>query len=320
MQQLDPILSITQLDVALDGKPILKGVSLTGYRGELVAVLGPNGAGKSTLLRTISGQIKPRRGRATIVGKDPLTSAVARQALGLVPQRIALFDKLTAKENLLAFGALMGVRGRRARARADGLLERVQLKHRMDEPVHRLSGGMKRRVNIAAALMHRPALLVLDEPTVGLDSEAQSGIVNLLQKLKGDGVSILLVTHHLDEAEILADRLAILVKGRIRALGFPAQLLQHVFANLRDIKLVAPSVPDVHRPEGAPTRLDNLGLFPDVTGNKWSGVLPADDPRLLRLLDAIGRGDLVAGELSVKRAGLEMLLARCVFEAEQEHA
>ncbi len=320
MQQLDPTLSITQLDVALGGKPILRGVSLTGYPGELVAVLGPNGAGKSTLLKTISGQVRPRRGRAMIVGKDPAKSSAARRSLGIVPQRVALFGKLTAKENLLAFGALMGVHGKRARSRVETLMERVQLKHRMNEPVHRLSGGMQRRVNIAAALMHRPSLLVLDEPTVGLDADAQSGIVKLLQGLKSDGVSILLVTHHLDEAEILADRLAILVKGRIRALGVPAQLIQHVFTNLRDVTLVGPSMADIQRPDRRPMRLDNLGLFPDSDGQKWSGVLAADDPRLLRLLDAVGRGELLAGELSVKRAGLGMLLARCIFEAEQEQA
>ena len=320
MQQQDPILSISQLDVALGGQAILKGIQLTAFAGELVAVLGPNGAGKSTLLRTISGQVGSRRGKVKIRGRDPARSAAARRSLGLVPQRIALFEKLTARENLLAFGALMQVGGRKARMRADELMERVQLKHRMNEPVKNLSGGMQRRVNIAAALMHRPSLLVLDEPTVGLDYEAQAGIVELLQSLKDEGVSVLLVTHHLDEAEALADRLAILVKGRIRALGVPAQLIQHVFQNLRDIKLVAPSMSDGSPVTNAPLGLENLGLFPDSKGGTWSGVLPADDPRLRKLLDAVGRGDLVAGEFTVRRAGLEMLLARCVYDAEQERA
>ena len=319
MQQRDPILSISQVDVVLGGKPVLKNVGLSSLAGELVAVLGPNGAGKSTLLRTISGQIRPSRGRVKIMGKDPVRSAAARRSLGLVPQRIALFEKLTARENLLAFGALMRVHGRKAKARADDLLERVQLAHRMNEPVHHLSGGMQRRINIAAALMHRPSLLVLDEPTVGLDVEAQAGIVNLLHGLKVDGVSILLVTHHLDEAEALADRLAILVKGQIRALGVPAQLIQHVFQNLRDIKLVNPSLPGSTTSSSPQIGLENLGLFRDETGHTWSGVLPSDDPRLLKLLDAVGRGQLLAGELTVRRAGLEMLLARCVSESEREH-
>ena len=198
MQQLDPTLSITQLDVALGGKPILRGVSLTGYPGELVAVLGPNGAGKSTLLRTISGQVKPRRGRAMIAGKDPAKSSAARRSLGIVPQRVALFGKLTAKENLLAFGALMGVQGRRARSRVETLMERVQLKHRMNEPVHRLSGGMQRRVNIAAALMHRPSLLVLDEPAQNLDITGQLAFYKLLDRIYQErGLSVLMVSHDL---------------------------------------------------------------------------------------------------------------------------
>ncbi len=320
MQQRDPILSISQLDVVLGGKLVLKDVGLSSVAGELVAVLGPNGAGKSTLLRTISGQIRPRRGRVSILGRDPVKSAMARRSLGLVPQRIALFEKLTARENLLAFGALMRVHGRKAKARADDLLERVQLADRMSEPVNHLSGGMQRRINIAAALMHCPSLLVLDEPTVGLDVDAQAGIVDLLHGLKADGVSILLVTHHLDEAEALADRLAILVKGRIRALGVPTQLIQHVFHNLRDIKLVNPSLPGSNGSANPQFGLENLGLFLDDSGQTWSGVLPSDDPRLLKLLDAVGRGQLSAGELTVRRAGLEMLLARCVSESEREHA
>ncbi len=320
MRHRTPILSVAGLNVALGGKAVLQDINLSAHAGELVAILGPNGAGKSTLMRAISGQISPRRGKVRIAGGNPVSSRQARQAFGLVPQRIALYDKLTARENLMCFGAIMRVPARQARARAAELMEQVGLAHRMNEPVQRLSGGMRRRVNIAAALMHRPALLILDEPTVGLDFEAQMGIVQLLQALKAEGVAILLVTHHLEEAELLADRLAILVKGRIMALGMPAQLLQHVFANLRDIKLVDPRLSQAGASGAHPLRLDNLGLFPDARGREWTGVLPSDDPRLDRLLQAIARDELVAEEVTIRRAGLEMLLARCIAAADQETA
>ncbi len=321
MRQRNAFLDVAGLEVTLGGKAILQGIDLAVRAGEIVALLGPNGAGKSTLIRTICGQIKPGQGHILIAGEDP---ARARRSVGLVPQKIALFEKLTPKENLTSFGAIMGVGRGDLRVRAEALLERVGLADRINDPLHNLSGGMQRRVNIAAALMHNPGLLVLDEPTVGLDYDAQHGIAELLQGLRSDGAAILLVTHDLPEAELLADRLAILVQGKIRALGIPEQLIEQAFENLRDISVVGPQSSAVDTQDESvlslKEALERVGLSPDASGKAWAGFLALDDPRLARLLDAIANQELSAEEVTIRRAGLEMLLARCVSDAAQEAA
>lgn len=321
MRQRRAFLDVAGLEVILGGKAILRGIDLTVYAGEILALLGPNGAGKSTLIRTICGQIEAGRGHVRIAGYDPLK---ARKAIGLVPQKIALFDKLTPLENLTSFGAIMGIGRGDLRARAEALLERVGLADRTNDPLHNLSGGMQRRVNIAAALMHNPGLLVLDEPTVGLDFDAQRGIAKLLEGLRSDGAAILLVTHDLPEAELLADRLAILVQGKIRALGIPEQLIEHAFHDVRDIRLVAPRSNAVDAEEDSTLSLkealERVGLSTDASGKEWAGFLAMDDPRLASLLDAIANQDLTAEEVTIRRAGLEMLLARCVSDAAREAA
>ncbi len=176
-----PVLSVRDVSVAIGGADIVKNASLAISRGEIVTLLGPNGAGKSTLCRAICGQMPVSGGNIRITGRDPYRSRKAKTAIGMVPQQIALYDRLTPRENLVAFGAIMGVPRREQMSRTEALLERVGLGERINDPVRNLSGGMQRRVNIAVALMHDPALIVLDEPTVGLDARSEAGIVDLLR-------------------------------------------------------------------------------------------------------------------------------------------
>ena len=318
IQTARPVLRVTKAAVALGGKPILKGVNAAVNRGEIVVMLGPNGAGKSTLTRAICGQLKLNAGSVRIRGRDPFRSRRARQSIGLVPQQIALYEKLTPRENLSGFGAIMGAPTAEIPKRVEWLLEQVGLAERIDDPVRSLSGGMRRRINIAAALMHKPDLLVLDEPTVGLDYAAQAGIAQVLRNLRSQGVAVLLVTHDLAEAELLADTLAVLVGGRIGAWGKPADLIEHVFHDLREIKLIAPFGHRAPQQSDGAAFLEQSGLRPDERHIAWSGVLHGDDVRLARLLGALSSRSLTPDEVTIRRAGLEMLVQRCVAEAAAE--
>jgi len=194
-------------------------ISFEVQEGEVFAFLGPNGAGKTTTLRLLTGLARPTAGNARVLGLD-LRRELPRikKQVGVVPERSNLYDELSARDNLIFMGQLYGVpRAERAR-RADELLHRFRLEEKKDVPFAHLSRGMKRALTIAAALIHRPRLLFLDEPTVGLDVVSARGLRALIEQLREAGVTIFLTTHYLEEAERLADRVALIVGGRIVAL------------------------------------------------------------------------------------------------------
>ncbi len=204
----------------------LDGVSLELRRGEFFGLLGPNGAGKSTLMSLVAGLRSPDVGSLTLDGK-PLTAADAstRRNLGLVPQHIALYTELSAVENLQIFGALYGLRGAELRERIDAALEAVQLADRRREPVKNFSGGMQRRLNLVAALLHRPQLLLCDEPTVGVDPQSRNAIFEYLERLNREGLTIIYSTHYMEEATRLCSRIGIIDHGKLHALGTLDELL-----------------------------------------------------------------------------------------------
>jgi ABC-2 type transport system ATP-binding protein len=309
-----PVLLVRDVSVAIGGSSIVANASLAIGRGEIVTLLGPNGAGKSTLCRAITGQIAVASGEVRIRGRDPHRSRAAKSAIGMVPQQIALYDRLTPRENLVAFGAIMGVPRSEQTARSEALLERVGLSDRVDDPVRALSGGMQRRVNIAVALMHNPALIVLDEPTVGLDARSEAGIVDLLGSLRNDGTAILLVTHHLDEARKLGDRLVIMVAGRIRLAGALSDLITRHYAHLRQIRISNPRLPGNHRATAA---MKALGLSPVESANTWTGMLNAADPALGELLEAVSSRRLEVDEIVVRQPDLGWLLDACICDAQE---
>jgi ABC-2 type transport system ATP-binding protein len=203
----------------------LSGVTLSIARGEIFGLLGPNGGGKTTLFKIVSTLLPAGAGRVTLFGHDLVREAAhVRRHLGVVFQHPSLDPKLTVWENLRHHGHLYGLRGGALRARADELLDRSGLKDRARERVERLSGGLQRRVELAKALMHRPDLLLLDEPSTGLDPGARRDFIHHLAHLRSvEGVTVLLTTHLLDEAE-RCDRLGILHRGKLVALGTPEAL------------------------------------------------------------------------------------------------
>jgi ABC-2 type transport system ATP-binding protein len=228
----DPILSVNGAVKRYGTVTALDGATLDVRSGELLGLLGPNGAGKTTLIRAIAGRLTLDSGTVTLFGRT-LTRTDARPEIGVVPQEIALYPLLTARENLDVFGRLYGVSGAALAARVRWALDWSGLADRAGEPVKRFSGGMKRRLNIACSLLHEPTLVLLDEPTVGVDPQSRERIYEMLQALRDAGVSIVLTTHHLEEAEQRCERVVIIDRGRIVASGTVRDLVRETLGGTR---------------------------------------------------------------------------------------
>ena len=207
----------------------LDRVSLSLARGEFFGLLGPNGAGKTTLMSLVAGLRAPDSGSISINGQRVGPNAMApRHELGFVPQAIALYEELSAEETLRLFGKLYGLAGQELRARVDHGLHAAQLFERRQDKVQTYSGGMKRRINVVASILHRPALLLCDEPTVGVDPQSRNAIFEFLQRLNADGMTIVYSTHYMEEATRLCSRIGIIDHGRMLALGTLDELLTHL--------------------------------------------------------------------------------------------
>ena len=195
-------------------------LNLCAPPGEITGLLGPNGAGKSSTIACISGLRAPDSGRVRVLGRDVVRERrLALEHLGVVPQELALYDELSARENLEYWGAAYGLRGRVLRERAAAVLEQLGLAERADERITRFSGGMQRRLNFGCALLHTPRVLVLDEPTVGVDPQSRVRLLELVRQAADAGSTVLYTTHHMQEAEQLCDRLAIVDHGKLIAFG-----------------------------------------------------------------------------------------------------
>lgn len=205
----------------------VKGLTFEISRGEFFGLLGPNGAGKTTTIGILSGLIEPTRGHVTIDGVDLFSRPMeAKARLGLVPQSFALYPTLCARDNLVFFGRIYGLKGKHLRERIARVLEIVELTDRVNQTVATFSNGMKRRLNIAAGLLHEPEILILDEPTVGVDTQSRNAILESIHSLNKSGVTVLYTTHYIEEAQRLCDRVAIIDQGKIIALNSPARLIQ----------------------------------------------------------------------------------------------
>ena len=219
-------LSLQAVCVRYGNRVAVDGITLAVDRGELVGLVGPNGSGKSTTLAVAAGLIDPVAGTVSINGllraDDPVGFATQ---VGLVPQDCALYDELSATDNLMFFGRLYGLTGGDLRRRVSRALARAGLAERAGHRIHTFSGGMKQRVNLAAALLHEPTVLLLDEPTASLDPASRDSWLVELARLRDDGHAVLFTTHHLDEVERACDRVAVLDAGRLVALGPPAEVV-----------------------------------------------------------------------------------------------
>ena len=274
----------------------LDGASFDVRPGELLGLLGPNGAGKTTVIRAIAGRLQLDAGTIYLFGR-PLALRDPRPEIGVVPQELAVYPRLTARENLEAFGALYGVPPGDLAARVTWALGWSDLADRSGDLVQQFSGGMRRRLNIACSLLHQPKIVLLDEPTVGVDPQSRERIYEMLAALRAAGVSIVLTTHHLEEAERRCDRIVIIDHGRIVASGTLGALLRQASAGSRALEV----------------RLRHAWAATAVVP---SGLVLADDRRVVRaevrdvatelpaVLDAISRAGGEVEDLALRGATL----------------
>lgn len=225
----EPILSIHNIQKSYGDFQAVKGISFDVRKGEIFSLLGPNGAGKTTLISMLSCLLKPTSGDAQI-GSHSITqnTLAVKQLIGVVPQDLALYETLTAQQNLRFWGEMYGMSGESLNKRIGEVLEQVTLTDRANKRVNTFSGGMKRRLNIAVGLLHKPQLVFMDEPTVGIDPQSRRSILDMVKDLHAQGMTVLYTTHYMEEAEELSDRVGIVDQGKLIAIGSQKELTQMV--------------------------------------------------------------------------------------------
>jgi ABC-2 type transport system ATP-binding protein len=227
-------IEVQNLHKAFGETKAVDGVSFEVESGEIFSLLGPNGAGKTTAISMLSCLLRPDEGDARVMGHSIRTDQMGvKSVLGVVPQEIALYEDLSARENLTFWGKMYGLRGPALKSRADEVLEVIGLTDRAKEQVKKYSGGMKRRVNIGIALLHKPQIIYMDEPTVGIDPQSRRSILDAVLKLKTEGTTVLYTTHYMEEAQELSNHIAIMDQGKMIAIGTHEELVKIVGATDR---------------------------------------------------------------------------------------
>ncbi|MEU7900471.1 ATP-binding cassette domain-containing protein [Nonomuraea sp. NPDC049152] len=281
----------------------LNGVDLEVPVGKVVGVLGPNGAGKTTTVRILATLMRPDGGHATVGGYDVVKDPVrVRSLIGLTGQYASVDESLSGSENLVLLGRLLNLSTRQAKARAAELLERFELTDAAARPIATFSGGMRRRLDLAASLVGRPQVLYLDEPTTGLDPHTRNEVWDVVRGLVADGSTVLLTTQYLEEADQLADRITVIDQGRVVAEGRPGELKRRVGGQILHVRPTLPA--DLDAVSRILTEL--TGHTPDRDENTGLLTVPAADPMLVsalvRRLDAAG---LTADEVGLRLPSLD---------------
>jgi ABC-2 type transport system ATP-binding protein len=307
-------LDVVGLVKGYGSRKAVDGIDFHIDRGECFGLLGPNGAGKTTTILAICGLLRPDSGTILVgaPGRAP-DRAGARRDIGYVPQEIALYDDLTGRENLRFFGRLYGLRGAQLKRRVEETLEFVDLVSRGNDKVTGYSGGMKRRLNIAAALLHEPGLLVLDEPTVGIDPQSRNAILESLLALARSGVAILYTSHYMEEVERICDRIGVMDGGRILAEGSRADLLATLGTQTVQVRLLTGGTPDAALLEGL-GKLD--GVVSATAGPGGPELAVHDVARVLpELLAAAAKHDTAVNGLAVDQPNLETVFLHLTGKA-----
>ncbi|HYE77253.1 MAG TPA: ABC transporter ATP-binding protein [bacterium] len=312
-----PVLVVEGLRKRYGSTAALDGLSFAVHPGEVYGLLGPNGAGKSTCIGAVAGLVQPDAGSITLRGaslKD--NPRVYKQGLGVVPQEVALFDQLTGRENLAYFGKLYRVDGPTLRSRIVETLELLGLTADADRPLGAYSGGMKRRINIGASLLHRPPVLLLDEPTVGVDPQTRNHLFDLVERLQGEGFALLYTTHYMEEAERLCDRIGVVDHGKLIAEGTLRELLWQG----PDEELVELSVENGTTPGELLERLPaSLTPFqPDYGEGLLRLHLRDAGPALPAILADLAAAGITVQGLQVRRPNLERLFLHLTGRALRE--
>lgn len=291
------MLTVSNLTKSFGDHVAVDGISLSIAKGMFYGLLGPNGAGKTTTIQMISSILPPDSGKISVDGLGVYEHASVKMHMGIVPQEIALYDELTALENLIFWGNLYAVHGKTGKDRAAFLLDWVGLADRRHDIVKNYSGGMKRRVNIAAALMHDPGLIVMDEPTVGIDPQSRNKIYELLDELHHQGKTILYTTHYMEEAERMCDKIGIIDKGKIIAEGSLDELKK---AHAQEENIV------IHFTGEAVSKLGNYVIsFPEP--QMMTVVTPQARKRLHDVVQLCTEGGIDITGIDIHDAGLESI-------------
>ena len=300
------MIAVQNLSKRFGGLQAVDRISFEVAQGELFGFLGPNGAGKTTTISMISGLLRPDEG-TVIIGEHDLWSSPqqAKRQIGLVPQEVALYEEFTARENLQFWGGLYGLPRAELKQSIDKILQRVGLAERAREPVSRFSGGMKRRLNLAAGLVHRPRVLLLDEPTVGIDPQARNAILEIIRDIARQGTTIVFTTHHLEEAEKLCDRIAIMDHGRILQTGSLSELAK-VVGDGEVITLRGKFSGEQLKQclQGAP--VDLLSLSEQTATLRLTG----DHYGLAALVERVAKAGMELADLSVQKPTLESVFLK----------
>ncbi len=293
-------LEVREVSKAFGERRALDGVTLVVRPGEILGLLGPNGAGKTTLVRSVVGRVIPDSGEVRVFGLLP-SDAACRGRRGWVPQEIALYPPLSPRENLWTFGRYQGLDSPGLEEAIARSLDWIGLSERANERTDRLSGGMKRRLNIAAGTIHSPRLLLLDEPTVGVDPQSRERIYAMIAELKNEGVSLLYTTHYMEEAERLCDRIAIIDDGRIIAAGNKEELVRQTLGSRQAVTIAT----DAPIGESLARSLATIGAT--VDGNKVQ-VSVEDPPTQIReILEIFHAERMAIRDLSLKSVTLEQV-------------
>ncbi len=281
--------------------------SLDLEKGEVLGLLGPNGAGKTTLISILAGTVRDFTGSVTFLGRDLFADRSLKNRMGIVPQDMAFYEELNAMDNLLFWGGLYDVPRADLKSRAREILEMVELSGRTKEPVKNFSGGMKRRLNTAIGLLHRPDLLLLDEPTVGIDVQAKVSILDLIRKVGVAGTGVIFTTHQLAEVENTCSRIAIMDHGRILAQGTLEELIRLV--GEKDIVEITGDFAAAPFSEALQDLAGN-GLELLSVADGLAALAVSDTEQIPKVMDRLFRRKLAVTDLKIKSPSLEAVFLK----------
>ncbi len=298
-----PLLTVRDARHAFSGRRALGGVTIDLYPGQIYGLLGPNGAGKTTVMKAMSGYLDLDSGSVELRGVNPRADREARRAISYIPQNISIYPHLTVAENLQTFGRLSGLSGDELTRRVAWILRLASLEREAKQICRTLSGGYQRRVNICAGVLGHPSVLILDEPTVGIDLDAREAIHGLLQHFKEMGVAIVIATHDLDQAQALSDRIGFLKNGELILEGVPYDILDSVFGEKQEVAVVLWQQPN---PRGAEA-LAKIGMRHTQSPLNWIGFLEPASADSRQIKAALGSAGLDVREIRVREPDLTSL-------------
>ena len=297
------MLEVRDLCVDFGSHRALDKLSLEISEGELIGVIGPNGAGKTSFIKALCGRLS-LKGQLRINGRTLKRGTDRRQHIALVPQDIGLYSHLTAEENLDVIGRLLGLKDKDA---ISGALSAVEMKEHTKLRVSHMSGGMKRRINVAAAILTNPNLVIFDEPTAGIDAPARDTVHRLARQLADNGKAVILITHELEQAEALCDKVLVLCKGKRLAFEPPTELLERCFKDQREVKVRGAAVPT----ENITSALKSFDFKPGELPMTWTTMTSSDEVEFIsEFMTALKDDTELIREISVRKPGLTALMHR----------